>query len=161
MVYTCSWTAEWDGDSAERKILWFEALHRIFFSSLLSRSFVFCSPLALYTFRFRKSYTSFRYAYVNFCCKITKIKERFCKGKEKSKSALSEAVVWSHRYNQANNNWGLITSGINITFPNCVSITYCRVVRGEKELGKKQIKWLERFPINLLFYSYFPVNPLN
>lgn len=41
-------------------------------------------------------------------------------------------------YNHANNNWGLITSRINITSSNPVSITYCGVVKGEKELGKKR-----------------------
>lgn len=153
MIYTCSWMAEWVGESVDLKILWFGALHRIFSSSPLSRSFVFCPPLHLYAFCFRKSYISFRYAYVSFCCKTTKIEEQFCKGKEKS--ALFEAVVWGHRYNHANNNWGLITSRINIASSNSMSITYCGVGRGEKELGIKK-KSTGKIPHNFVILLLLP-----
>lgn len=91
---------------------------------------------------------------VSFCCKTTKIKKQFCKGKEKS--ALSEAVVWSHRYNHANNNWGLITSRINIASSNPVSVTYCGVVRGEKELGKKSTG---KIPYSIVTLLLLPGKP--
>lgn len=81
MVHACSWMAEWDGDSVERKILYFGALHRIFSSSPLSRRFAFCPLLALYAFSFRKSYTSFRCP-LAFAAKQQKLKSNSTREKK-------------------------------------------------------------------------------